>query len=184
METFYRGKMKFDWLIYLTMCIVIVFCSCDSNIHEPNDKRSEIETLIMKNWQFGVIEINGQIIRRVLPGFDPKPSKSSSGWIPWFWFSYNKDFSYEFRSDTYRYPLGEKGNYQPEYGYWELNDEQNLLIHNKGMPYEKRYTIIEISDSIFIREHEHIIYQSFDTVLWPIGEIATYREVLEIREGP
>jgi len=68
------------------------------------------------------------------------------------------------------------------YGYWELIEEQNLLIHNKGLPYEKSYRIIELNDTLFIREYDRIVYSSIDTVKWPIGEMTVYREVLEKRK--
>ena len=39
-------------------------------------------------------------------------------------------------------------------------------------------------DTLFIREYNRIVYSSIDTVKWPIGEMAVYREILEKRKGP
>ena len=69
--------------IYGLICIVIMYMACDSPIGHPLEKKSVMEGLIMNNWQFVSIEVNGQRITRVSRGFDPN---SGGGWIPWFWF--------------------------------------------------------------------------------------------------
>ena len=143
---------------------VSIFCSsCDSSLEPTVEQVSKKETLISKNWKFVHIEADGVRIIRALEGFDPIPLGSGGGiWIPWYWFSYNSDQSYEIRSEVARQPYGLHKNYQPVYGYWVLDEDKDILIHNKGMPYEKTYRIVMLNDTIFVRDYEHIIYQSQD----------------------
>ena len=164
--------------------IFIICIACDSP-DEDSNLVSDTELLITKtNWRFIEIEVNGQSIPGVSIEFDPA---NGGGYIGWFWFSYNADLSYEFRVtpnalNSRFFNYGEGVNFQPAFGFWELIEEQNLLIHNKGFPYEKSYRIIELNDTLFIREYERMVNSSPDTVKWPIGEIAVYREVLEKRK--
>jgi len=94
--------------------------------------------------------------------------------------------TYEFRADYARLSYGYDENFQPEYGFWQIieGQNQNLLIHNKGLPYEKTYRIIELTDTSFIREYERVIYESRDTTIWPIGATALTLEIFEKRKGP
>ena len=181
METF-NQKFNMKSSINILIGIFVISTACDSEVDDVN-LTSDVEQLVVKNnWQFAYIEVNGQIIPRVSTEFDPA---STGGWIPWFWFSYSEDLSYEFRASNRSsrfYSYGSGVNFQPAFGFWELIEEQNLLIHNKGLPYEKSYRIIQLNDTLFIREYDRMVNSSHDTVKWPVGEIAVYREVLEKRE--
>jgi hypothetical protein len=169
-------------LVKILISTLVIIAACDSEV-DYVDLTSDMEKLITKNnWVFYRIEVNGQISPRVSIEFEPA---TRGGWIPWFWFSYNQDLSYEFRASnrsSRNYSYGAGDSFQPAFGFWELIEEQNLLIHNKGMPYEKPYTIVQLNDTVFIREYERIINSSPDTVKWPIGEVAVYREFLKKRE--
>ena len=169
----------------ICLYIIIFIFSLFSNCAPPDRIQPNIRDLIVNNWQFVSIEVNETETKiGVSDGFDP-----GQYFVPWFWFSYNSDMSYEFRSDVidgFHISYGYEYNYQPDYGYWEIVEDQQLLIHNKGMPYEKRYRIIELQDTLFIREYERIIYQLSQTSdpIWHIGDTVTYRETLRKRRGP
>jgi len=167
----------------ITASLVLIFAiisSCNSDLEDltPKSKRE----LILNQWQFVKLEINDIRVYRVATGFEP-PGVNSY-WIPWFWFEYNKDGTYEFRTDAFPIELGFKENYQPEYGYWEIDEINSILIHNAGQPYEISYNISQLNDTLFVREYERLIYQSNDPEKWPVGSTSTYRETLEKRKGP
>lgn len=166
-------------IISLTISVLIHGCESGGGTIDPKsiDK-------ILENWQFVSIEVNGKPLVRVKNGFEPSQWNLGGYWIPWFWYEYNSDGSYEFRSDLASTPLGYDENYQPKYGYWEWAEEKKLLIHNKGMPYEKSYHVITLNDTSFVREYDRIVKYSPDTTLWKVGEVLTYREILEKRKGP
>ena len=50
--------------------------------------------------------------------------------------------------------MGYEENYQPNYGYWDLESNGNTmtLIHNKLMIYEKRYEIITLTEDSLVRK--------------------------------
>ena len=169
--------------IYSLICLWFVFLSCDSSLKEPTTF-SMTEKLIMKEWQFTHLVINDDTVWHVGHGFEPYTQIIGNGWVPFYWFEYNADKTYEFRSDLRRVTLGDDLNFQPDYGYWNIDEGQKVLIHNKGLSYEKTYKIIDLQDTLFIREYDRVIQQSNDTTIWPIGETVTYREILEKRKGP
>lgn len=183
METSNKQMLCLIKKLILSISVTFLSISCDYSIEEE-PKLTEMESLILNKWQYDSILVNGVIVPRVGWAFEPNIPRGG-GWVPWFWFKYNIDKSYEFRSDVvFRYHLGYKENYQPEYGYWQLDETQDLLIHNKGLATETTYRIIQLNDTLFIREYDRLVYESSNTILWPIGEMATYREFLEKRKEP
>ena len=62
---------------------------------------------------------------------------------------YDKNHSYYFKVEESGLPEREYGtgdNYQPDFGYWYLSEDGNILIHNKLQTYERRFEILELSE--------------------------------------
>ena len=159
--------------------------SCENDAGRQSLELS-IETLLTRQWQFDALYVNGVALERVLEGFEPTRGFEPypGHFLMWYSFAYNSDHTYELRSDWERTSYGYEHNYQPEYGYWKIDEALQLLIHNPGMPYEKHYRILELTETSFIREYERVVYESSSHDLWKPGNTVTYREVFQIRTGP
>ena len=165
----------------MTFLLLIFAIACEDELEDQNNLSTTEKLIVQNNWQLDTLFVNNKRVFRVSTGFELASGQVTS-WAGWFWYNYNTDLSYDFRSDGFRTSLGYEENFQPEYGYWDVDEQQNLLIHNRGLNYETHYRIIELNDTLFIREYDRIIYESSDTVAWPIGSTAIYREHLKKRE--
>ncbi len=160
--------------LVLVTSLVLSF-GCDTKL----DLEREPLNPLHNNWQFNFIRIDDEWHSFVNEDFEPPLFDEL--WIGWYWVEYNEDNFYDFRTDLLPTEYGTNENYQPGYGTYQYFPEEMLLIHNPGMPYEVSYNIIELSDTMFIREYERIIQvENFDSI--PIGTSVTYREVLIPRE--
>jgi hypothetical protein len=63
---------------------------------------------------------------------------------------YDKNHSYYFKAEAgsgiAEREYGTGDNYQPNFGYWYLSGDGDILIHNKLQTYERRFEILELTD--------------------------------------
>ena len=79
---------------------------------------------------------------------------------------FSADKNYQTRwIDRGTYSLGTEGdpNWQPGFGYWQYDEGLELLICNKGLPYEFRYKVTIQSNGLeLIRECDRFMSSSYN----------------------
>ena len=99
------------------------------------------------------------------PSIDPEGERTD---IRKRYLRYTANHSYELGvtdGNVRNAGMGLEENYQPNFGFWDLEMNGDVLIHNKFIVYEKRYQIIELTEEIMIRKL--------------IGDRITYLEIEE-----
>lgn len=170
----------------IILCL-LVYTSCEQPGFIGQETSDDaLEQLIARDWQYEALLINGDTLNVLNLDFEPWQGSNDIQHVKFRWFKYHRNKTYEFREDTdfINFSLGENENYQPRYGAWSLNASGDSLIHNEHDSFAKHYAIIELNNSLFIREYTRIIQQvrPEDSLRWPIGSKAVYREVLTVKK--
>jgi len=146
--------------------LAISFFSCDEELAPPsNDIATPKEQLLQKDWTYDYILMGTETVKGdnadslkalgkyTVKALTPEGEPQTAGileQINQFYRGYEKDHSYSFGFNNYDfgiYKYGVRENYQPNFGYWELHEDSNLLIHNKLQTYEKQFEIVELSET-------------------------------------
>ena len=134
--------------------ILILSCfitGCDKETPKPSATNSSArEILLQQEWQYAYVIMGDSIMDSMTPSGEPRVGRGTYEAIELRFMRYSEDHTYELTWDISEYfniqmEMGFNENYQPNYGYWELSDSEDILIHNKLQRYEKRYMIQELT---------------------------------------
>jgi hypothetical protein len=172
--------------IIITLFALVLFgISCNQEpIVEPVKPDDSPEALISRDWKYEVLIIDNDTLNIPDGNFEPFDHSFIGDLyhIRWRWFRYLPDGTYDFRKDTgIQTTLGGQSesddNFQPTFGYWEVDPAGITMTHNIREKYIVEYKIVQLNEHIMIREYERIVQQSSDPLKWVIGDNVVYREV-------
>jgi len=129
--------------------LIMNFCSCDEGLEPPTFEFSNPkEKLLMRDWTYDYILMGDSTVTALSAKGEPQTTGILEA-VESCYMRYEKNHSYYFKVESFGlvgrdYGTGE--NYQPDFGYWYLSEDGNILIHNKLQTYEKRYEILELTD--------------------------------------
>lgn len=131
----------------IAFSLVISFCSCDEELTPPAVELTAKERLLINDWTYDYILMGTDTIK----AFSTKGEPQTSGIFEVadrYYMRYDKDHSYYFKVEKTgrEREYGAVNNYQPNFGYWYLSGDGNILIHNKLQTYEKQFEILELTD--------------------------------------
>lgn len=169
--------------------ILLIFTGCADDpapLPDIDSGLTEEELQLSRTWQYNFINADTEEeFVYATSQMEPSKNRNTAGGNRSDLFRrrirYFTDGTYQLQwSERGDYSLGTEGdpNWQPSYGYWELNGNQ--LIHNKGLPYETTYTV-NVTQDEFIRTHNRYMSVPFSNngqVIWSRGEYVTYIEYL------
>jgi len=142
---------KMKKLITATSVFLLLmnFCSCDEGLTPPTfDFSNPKERLLLRDWAYDYILMGVDTVRILSAKGEPQSAGIFEA-IDQYYMRYEKNHSYYFKAGLGGRPDRQYGageNYQPNFGYWYLSEEGNILIHNKLQTYEKRFEILELTD--------------------------------------
>lgn len=141
---------------------------------------NEMERLVARDWQYQDLIVDNDTFNFIAGNFEPNLLVGVWGHVQYRWFSYDPDKTYEFNGDRFTPSIGSINsvNFQPNLGYWSISTNGDTLRHNEYEYYFTIYRVIELSDELFIREYERVVYASGDTIRYPVGDTITYKEIL------
>ncbi len=141
-------------------------------------------------WQYTSISVDGYDFLFASNNLEPGEYKDALGGeraeLARRHIKYFEDGTYQLQwADRGDYSLGTEGdpNWQPSFGYYQLNEAGDSLIHNKGLPYETFY-LLSIDGKQMLRTSQRYMsensteYGSRD--LWRRGNIVEFTEVFEV----
>ena len=141
-------------------------------------------------WQYSVIDVDGYSFSLASNTLEPGENKDALGGeraeLARRYIKYFEDGTYQLQwADRGDYNLGTVGdlNWQPSFGYYQLNENGDSLLHNKGLPYETLY-ILSFDGSQMIRTSQRYMsenssqYSNFNR--WRRGNIVEFTEVFEV----
>ena len=179
------GSFKNIILISLGFLLIT---SCDEGLDpEKENQPNEPEFLLLKDWQYLYILMDGDTIYNFIREGEPSLFIERSTNLQIRVLEYGDDHSYELntlnRGLLNQYAMGFEENYQPNYGFWDL--ESDILTHNKTMQYETQYELLELSETTMRRRliGDRVTYlllddgESFDLIT-----IAEWIEVFRVVE--
>ena len=111
------------------------------------------------------------------PNFDsPKRTDLDNRQV---YFSAEKTYQLRWKDRGY-YELGTSGdpNWQPSFGYWQFNKNEDSLIFNKGQFYETRYALTMANGFMNRRSNRYMSsnFPGSGTPLWSAGDTILYKE--------
>lgn len=166
---------------YILLVISLIsFTACEQeSFVQPEPVPITKELMLLGDWKYQSLIINGDTLYYPDVTFEPDIEDGFLYHIQWRWFRYSSDRTYEYRKETgIVTSIGAGKNYQPSFGYWILDESKNVLVHNERESYATSYAIIELNDTVMIREYERVIQESSDSIKWPVGDTVIYREIL------
>jgi len=129
--------------------LVMSFCSCDEELAPPSfETTTPKERLLINDWAYDYILMGSDTMKALSAKGEPQ-TKGIYEVVHQYHMRYDKNHSYHFQAEVGGIPGREYGtgdNYQPNFGYWYLSEDGNILIHNKLQTYEKRFEILELTD--------------------------------------
>jgi hypothetical protein len=129
--------------------LVMNFSSCDEGLTPPAFEFSNAkEKLLIRDWTYDYILMGSDTIRALTAKGEPQTTGIFEA-VDHSYMRYEKNHSYYFKTETiglFGREYGTGANYQPNFGYWHLSEEGNILIHNKLQTYEKRFEILELTE--------------------------------------
>ena len=112
-----------------------------------------------RDWQYDYIIAGGDTLRDMDENGEPlfPEDREESTQIELLFIRYLDNHTYELRydlADLIDRVMGTGINYQPNYGFWNLEKDQDdlILIHNKEMVYETRYEVLVLTTDEFVRK--------------------------------
>ena len=149
---------------------IIVITGCDGPLEPPAGLILDSnEKLLARDWSYDYILIDPvtivtetdtfvvDTIRHTGENGEPWAVEGRDSQIELQFLRYLPDHSYELLyelPDITNRVLGSGVNYQPNFGFWDMEGDANslTLIHNKTIEYEQRYEILELSKDIMKRK--------------------------------
>lgn len=142
MGTYFRN------LFIYSLAILIISCSSEL-VPNPNDtgSLSEPESMLVGTWQYETISVSDEKYDYAdefnEPGF-LRSTLGSRADITRRRIRFSREKTYQvIWLDRGNYQLGTEGdpNWQPNFGYWDYNEETDSLYHNPGLYYQVAYKI-------------------------------------------
>lgn len=160
---------------------ILVIVGCDQSIELSEDMNLDPnEKLLAQDWRYDYILMDGDTIRDIGNNGEPWAVEGRDSGIELLFLRYLPNHSYEL---LYELPeitdrvLGSGINYQPNFGFWDMEGDANslTLIHNKTIEYEQRYEILELSEVIMKRKlnGDRVTYLVTDQFLGNIQAVDT-----------
>lgn len=129
--------------------LVVSFCSCDEELTPTAfDTTTAKERLLMIDWTYDYILMGNDTIKALSAKGEPQTTGIWEA-VYQYYMRYDENHSYYFKAEAFGIREREYGtgvNYQPNFGYWYLSEDGNILIHNKLQTYERRFDILELSE--------------------------------------
>lgn len=181
MET-YR---KLKWFSLFAL-ITLVISACEKKV-EPTPTISK--TSLEGHWRYDNISAVGYSFIFASTNLEPGQFKDALGGeraeLARRRIQYFDDGTYQLQwADRGDYSLGTEGdpNWQPSYGYYQINEAGDSLFHNKGLPYETLY-IISFEGNQMIRTSQRYMSvnsKEYSSVyLWQRGDVVMFKEHFE-----
>jgi hypothetical protein len=160
---------------------IIVIIGCDESIEIAEDLNLDPnKKLLVRDWRYDYILMDGDTIRDTGVNGEPWAVEGRDSQIELQFLRYLPNHSYEL---LYGLPeitdrvLGSGVNYQPNFGFWDMERDANslTLVHNKTIEYEKKYEILELSEDIMRRKlvGDRVTYLVIEQFLGSIQAVDT-----------
>lgn len=178
--------METKVLRYLLGILYLWLVSCSDDPVLPQELVREgtaREKLLMQEWQLETLIVEDiDTMKSIARFFEPlcggRDPRSAS-------MVYTGDYAYQLRWDPTvdrPFSLGINENWQPNFGYWQLSENEDSLIHNFAQYYQTNYKIDVLTEDSFIRTSSRVIYFPFEEctlldTLYDTGEIVKFTEV-------
>lgn len=145
---------NYNFYYPVLLCSFLLLCSCDERLEIDPPEMDKNKELLVGDWQFDFVIVSNDTFRHVDIIFEPTKDEEIDTPINLRYIRYMTDHSYEFRADLRVAALGYIINYQPNFGFWDLETSVDslILIHNKLMDYEVRYEIQELNEARMVRK--------------------------------
>lgn len=169
-------------ILLVLLSSTLLNCTEDPEINPEVNPLSAKEALLSQKWQYALIRVQGITTVIAEPNSEPVVNMSSVRQeIKRRWISYARDKNYQLQwDDRGNYTLGTEGdpNWQPNFGYWHLTENEDSLIHNAGQHYETRYKIT-IEGNRMTRASRRYMSNNLEnigTIHWQEGDWLIYTE--------
>ena len=169
----------------MVVFLVAAFACSDSvDPYSPPDQFTEKEKELIGLWNYRFIRVKdfASEFYKASMSMEPNTESSKRADLDNRLVYFSKDKTYQLRwKDRGFYELGTKGdpNWQPSFGYWELNSSEDSLIFNRGQYYEKRFKIVTLDNSQLTRESDRFMSSTFshpNFPSWSRGDWIKYKE--------
>jgi len=172
--------MPMGTLTKIIIVLMVIFSCTQVENPVPENGYSDTEKKLFGTWQYQFIAVGNQEF--TLAEFDLNPRKTKTSERQELFrrrIYYGDTFTYQLRFiDRGDYQLGTENteNFQPEFGAFVLDEENDSLIHNAGTVYETRYAFtLDASGKNFTRTSFR--YMSGDGPNWNPGQYVIFKEV-------
>lgn len=147
--------------VALIFSIALLSCQEDPVFEQDsNQSLSEKERLLCKNWQYLKITIYSTDYKSATEFLEPLEKENSfRDELKRRQINYGMDRRYQLQwRDRGRYQLGTDGdpNWQPNTGFWQLNETEDSLIHNQSMGYAAKYHFYVSEDTLIRKSFRHM----------------------------
>lgn len=178
---FWRTGLTILWIYMILLCTL----SCDDSVVPSNDSLlSGQERALVRTWRYETVKIihdqKGLLLDSLDNNFEIYPEGQE--YLPEELditrrrIIYHPDHSYDLQWDRESYfVLGTDQNWQPQFGFWKF-DSNDSLIHNPTFPYEVKYKINTLNDTLFIRQSNRVMSTTKDSIIWDIGDTVLFIE--------
>lgn len=179
-------SIKYRVWVWFMLAGLLAGCTESPVPPDPLEQLSEKELQLIGQWRYVQVEVKGLIFEladaRMEPGFNKADLGGERAEVDKRRIFYAPEKTYQLRwSDRGNYTLGTEGrdNWQPNFGYWHLNENEDSLFHNYGTPAMTGYAI-SFSGNDFRRTSRRVMSSSLvnnGIIYWEEGDVVTYTEV-------